>query len=77
DRSAVRTLLRLWPYVRPVRVRLFTAAAIAVIASCTGLVIPLVLKWMVDGPVTDRDSAGVWLGALSLLLLGAAEAILF
>ncbi|MFF7530895.1 ABC transporter ATP-binding protein [Streptomyces bobili] len=77
DRSAVRTLLRLWPYVRPVRVRLFTAAAIAVIASCTGLVIPLVLKWMVDGPVADRDSAGVWLGALSLLLLGAAEAILF
>ncbi|MGX1272462.1 ABC-type multidrug transport system fused ATPase/permease subunit [Streptomyces phaeoluteigriseus] len=77
DRSAVRTLLRLWPYVRPVRVRLFTAAAIAVIASCTGLVIPLVLKWMVDGPVADRDSAGVWLGALSLLLLGAAEAVLF
>ncbi|MFJ4643079.1 ABC transporter ATP-binding protein [Streptomyces bobili] len=77
DRSAFRTLLRLWPYVRPVRVRLFTAAAIAVIASCTGLVIPLVLKWMVDGPVADRDSAGVWLGALSLLLLGAAEAILF
>ncbi|MFF8194764.1 ABC transporter ATP-binding protein [Streptomyces bobili] len=77
DRSAVRTLLRLWPYVRPVRGRLFTAAAIAVVASCTGLVIPLVLKWMVDGPVADRDSAGVWLGALSLLLLGAAEAILF
>ncbi|USQ83590.1 ABC transporter ATP-binding protein/permease [Streptomyces phaeoluteigriseus] len=77
DRSAVRTLLRLWPYVRPVRVRLFTAAVIAVVASCTGLVIPLVLKWMVDGPVADRDSAGVWLGALSLLLLGAAEALLF
>ncbi|MEU9665387.1 ABC transporter ATP-binding protein [Streptomyces bobili] len=77
DRSAVRTLLRLWPYVRPVRGRLFTAAAIAVVASCTGLVIPLVLKWMVDGPVADRDSAGVWLGALYLLLLGAAEAILF
>ena len=44
DRSAVRTLLRLWPYVRPVRGRLFTAAAIAVVASCTGLVIPLVLR---------------------------------
>ncbi|MFD5265835.1 ABC transporter ATP-binding protein [Streptomyces sp. NPDC058335] len=77
DRSAVRTLLRLWPYVRPVRVRLFTAAAVAVVASCTGLVIPLVLKWMVDGPVADRDSGGVWLGALFLLLLGAAEAVLF
>ncbi|MFC3575482.1 ABC transporter ATP-binding protein [Streptomyces yaanensis] len=77
DRSAVRTLLRLWPYVRPVRVRLFTAAFVAVLASCTGLVIPLVLKWMVDGPVADRDPAGVWLGALYLLLLGIAEAVLF
>ncbi|MGZ0234707.1 ABC transporter ATP-binding protein [Streptomyces sp. CPS1] len=77
DRSAVRTLLRLWPYVRPVRARLCTAAFVAVVASCTGLVIPLVLKWMVDGPVADRDPAGVWLGALYLLLLGIAEAVLF
>ncbi|MFE9019490.1 ABC transporter ATP-binding protein [Streptomyces sp. NPDC007808] len=77
DRSAVRTLLRLWPYVRPVRLRLFTAAFVAVVASCLALVIPLVLKWMVDGPVADRDPAGVWLGALYLLLLGIAEALLF
>ncbi|MFD4568115.1 ABC transporter ATP-binding protein [Streptomyces sp. NPDC058467] len=77
DRSTVRSLLRLWPYVRPVRVRLFTAAFVAVVASCTGLVFPLVLKWMVDGPVADRDPAGVWLGALYLLLLGLAEAGLF
>ncbi|MGW6735573.1 ABC transporter ATP-binding protein [Streptomyces sp. NPDC055013] len=77
DRSAVRTLLRLWPYVRPVRVRLFTAAFVAILASCLSLVIPLVLKWMVDGPVADRDPAGVWLGALYLLLLGVAEALLF
>ncbi|WNM30360.1 ABC transporter ATP-binding protein [Streptomyces sp. Li-HN-5-11] len=77
DRSAVRTLLRLWPYVRPVRVRLFSAAFVAVVASCVGLVIPLVLKWMVDGPVAGRDPRGVWLGALYLLLLGVAEAGLF
>nr|WSZ14494.1 ABC transporter ATP-binding protein/permease [Streptomyces canus] len=77
DRSAAGTLLRLWPYVRPVRARLFTAAFVAILASCTGLVIPLVLKWMVDGPVADGDTAGVWLGALYLLLLGFAEALLF
>ncbi|MEV6547821.1 ABC transporter ATP-binding protein [Streptomyces sp. NPDC051597] len=77
NRSTVRTLLRLWPYVRPVRVRLFTAAAVAVVASCLGLVIPLVLKWIVDGPVSDGDPGGVWLGALVLLLLGVAEALLF
>ncbi|WP_447040110.1 ABC transporter ATP-binding protein [Streptomyces sp. DSM 118878] len=77
DRSTIRTLLRLWPYVRPVRTRLATAAVVAIIASCTGLLFPLVLKWMVDGPVADRDGAGVWLGALLLLLLGVVEALLF
>ncbi|MFF3410891.1 ABC transporter ATP-binding protein [Streptomyces sp. NPDC002742] len=77
DRSTVRSLLRLWPYVRPVRTRLFCAAFVAVVASCLALVFPLILKWMVDGPVTGHDPAGVWLGALYLLLLGVAEAGLF
>ncbi|MEU0784346.1 ABC transporter ATP-binding protein [Streptomyces sp. NPDC006173] len=77
DRSTVRSLLRLWPYVRPVRTRLFVAAFVAVVASCLALLFPLVLKWMVDGPISGHDPAGVWLGALWLLLLGIAEAILF
>ncbi|WP_419997946.1 ABC transporter ATP-binding protein [Streptomyces boninensis] len=77
SRSAVRSLLRLWPYVLPVRVRLFGAAAVAVVASCLGLVFPLVLKWIVDGPVADRDPAGVWFGGGMLLALGVAEALLF
>lgn len=77
QRSSARALLRLWPYVRPVRVRLFSAATVAIVASCVGLVIPLVLKWMVDGPIAGRDTRGVWLGALWLLLLGIAEALLF
>lgn len=75
--SAARSLLRLWPYVRPVRARWASAAVIAVVASCLGLVFPLVLKWIVDGPVTDRDPGGVWLGAGVLLALGVAEALLF
>ncbi|MEV4947190.1 ABC transporter ATP-binding protein [Streptomyces sp. NPDC053755] len=76
-RSAVRALLRLWPYVRPVRGRWAAAASVAVVASCLSLVIPLVLKWMVDGPVAAGDPGGVWLGGLYLLLLGIAEALLF
>lgn len=76
-RSAARSLLRLWPYVRPVRTRLFSAAFVAIVASCLGLVFPLVLKWMVDGPVADRDPGGVRLGALVLLVLGIVEAVLF
>ncbi|MGW6154621.1 ABC transporter ATP-binding protein [Streptomyces sp. NPDC055144] len=77
DRSAVRTLLRLWPYVRPVRARWAGAATVAVLASCLSLVFPIVLKWLVDGPVTDHDPGGVWLGAGMLLALGVTEALLF
>ncbi|AOT61146.1 MULTISPECIES: ABC transporter ATP-binding protein [Streptomyces] len=76
-RSAVRSLLRLWPYLRPVKGRFLTAALVAVVASCLSLVIPLVLKWMVDGPVADRDPDGVWLGAFAVLGLGVVEALLF
>ncbi|NLU74906.1 ATP-binding cassette domain-containing protein [Streptomyces sp. HNM0575] len=67
----------MWPYVRPVRVRVFGAALVAALASCTGLVIPLVLKWLVDGPVADRDTAGVWAGGALLLGVGLLEAGLF
>jgi ATP-binding cassette subfamily B protein len=76
-RSVVRSLLRLWPYVRPVRLRVGAAAVTAVLASCTGLVIPLVLKWIVDGPVAARDTAGVWWGGALLLGVGVLEAALF
>jgi len=73
----LRSLLRLWPYVRPVRVRLAAATLLAIVASCLGLAMPLVLKWLVDGPVSHRDPSGVWLGGLWLLLLGIAEAGIF
>ncbi|SFJ89036.1 ABC transporter ATP-binding protein [Streptomyces pini] len=77
SRSAVRSLLRLWPFVRPVRARLFTAAFVAILASCLGLVIPLILKWIVDGPIAARDTGGVWLGGALLLAVGVLEAALF
>ncbi|MGK5546917.1 ABC transporter ATP-binding protein [Streptomyces sp. URMC 127] len=77
SRSAVRSLLRLWPYVRPVRGRLATAAAVTIVASCAGLAIPLALKWIVDGPVAGGDPSGVWLGGGLVLLLGLLEALLF
>ncbi|MFE2040629.1 ABC transporter ATP-binding protein [Streptomyces sp. NPDC059477] len=73
----MRSLLRLWPQVRPVRGRLFLAVLLAVIASCLALVVPLVLKWLVDGPVSDGHAAGVWLAGGLLLLLGVVEAGVF
>nr|WP_243745101.1 ABC transporter ATP-binding protein [Streptomyces hainanensis] len=77
QRSTARSLLRLWPYVRPVRGQVFLAMLLAVVASCLALVMPLVLKWLVDGPVSDGNAAGVWLGGGVLLLLGVVEAGIF
>ncbi|WP_052848026.1 ABC transporter ATP-binding protein [Streptomyces avicenniae] len=76
-RSVVRALLRLWPYVRPVRARVFGAAGVAVVAASLGLAMPLILKWIVDGPVSEGDTGGIWLGGIVLLCVGVAEALLF
>lgn len=76
-RSVSRSLLRLWPYVRPVRARLLTAAVVAVVASSMSLVIPLVLKWIVDGPIATADTSGAVLGGVVLFVVGLAEALLF
>ncbi|MGI5340151.1 ABC transporter transmembrane domain-containing protein [Streptomyces sp. CA-181903] len=76
-RSAVRSLLRLWPFVRPARGRMLAGVVMAVFASAMSLVIPLALKWTVDGPIADHDPSGVWLGGLVILVLGTLEAVLF
>jgi ATP-binding cassette, subfamily B, bacterial len=76
-RSTRASLLRLWPYVRPVAWRLTGSTGVAVVASCQALLIPLVLKYIVDGPVRRHDPAGVWLGGGLVLLLGLVEAGLF
>jgi ATP-binding cassette subfamily B protein len=76
-RSAVRSLARLWPWVRPVRLRLAAATFLAAVASVLALVMPLVLKRIADGPVAHHDPAGVWRGGALLLVLGVAEAGIF
>ncbi|SEK35847.1 ABC transporter ATP-binding protein [Streptacidiphilus jiangxiensis] len=75
--SAIRSLLRLWPYVRQIRWFLFGSTVAALLASLSALVIPLVLKSIVDGPVAHRDTAGLWQQGVLLLVLGLLEAGLF
>lgn len=75
--STVRSLLRIWPYARPIRWYLAASTGCALIASLAGLVIPLVLKQIVDGPVGHHDAAGLWWPSALLLILGLAEAVFF
>ncbi|GAA2100976.1 ABC transporter ATP-binding protein [Kitasatospora saccharophila] len=73
----MRSLLRLWPYAREARWRIFGAMAAAGLASLSVLAVPIVLRRIVDGPVAHRDLSGLWPLAGVLLLLGVAEAVLF
>ncbi|MET8703352.1 ABC transporter ATP-binding protein [Kitasatospora sp. NPDC004723] len=73
----MRSLLRLWPYVRPVRTRLVVSVAAALLASLSTLVIPVVLGWIVDGPIAEHDLEALWPYAALLLLLGLSEAVFF
>ncbi|MEK2493793.1 ABC transporter ATP-binding protein [Kitasatospora purpeofusca] len=76
-RSTVRSLLRLWPYVHPIRARLAVSVTAAMLASLCALLVPTVLGRIVDGPIAERDLDGLWAPAALLLLLGLAEAALF
>lgn len=75
--STWRSLARLWPYTRPYRFRLAASTALATVASCLALVMPLVLKWIVNGPIAHHQPSDVMLGGLALLGLGTAEAGIF
>nr|WP_037572687.1 ABC transporter ATP-binding protein [Phaeacidiphilus oryzae] len=71
---------RLAPYARPARSRILGSGTAALLASAAGLVVPLVLKQLIDGPIAHagRDSLhGLLLPALLVLGLGVAEAALF
>ena len=75
--TTLRVLFRLAPYVRPVRRPLFGAVAATLLAMACGLVIPLVMQRILDGPVATHN-----LGALPWLIgvvlgLGIIEAASF
>ncbi|MFB6889338.1 ABC transporter ATP-binding protein [Kitasatospora sp. NPDC056327] len=76
-RSTARSLLRLWPYVRPVRVRLAVSVTAALLAALSTLLVPTVLGRIVDGPIAEHDLDGLWPLAALLFLLGLVEAALF
>jgi ATP-binding cassette subfamily B protein len=77
DRGRLSSLARLWPFARPYRSLLaltFTGALVAMLAQ---LVIPLVTRAVVDGPIAHGDRAGL-VPLLALALgFGIAEAALF
>src|SRR3954454_20282516 len=77
DRGRLSSLARLWPFARPYRGVLVLTFSGALLATLTQLVIPLVTRAVIDGPIASGDRAGL-LPLLALALgFGVAEAALF
>ncbi|HEY4991300.1 MAG TPA: ABC transporter ATP-binding protein, partial [Nakamurella sp.] len=74
---AVRSLRRLLPFARPALPALIGSAATAMIAMLCGLVFPLVIQQIIDGPIAGRDLSALWPYTGILLALGFFEAALF
>lgn len=71
----IPSLARLAPYVRPYLPRLLAGVGAALVGSLLALAIPLVLRALVDGPLTHGDRDAVWPAAIAVLALGLAEAL--
>ncbi|MBP2321161.1 ATP-binding cassette subfamily B protein [Kibdelosporangium banguiense] len=75
--SAYASLKRLGPCLRPWRRRLILAIVLTMTAMTAGLLIPLAIQRILDGPVATGDTSGLIWPVLGVALLGCVEAGLF
>jgi ATP-binding cassette subfamily B protein len=70
------SLWRMRTFIRPYAGHMALMTVAALLATLAGIVIPLVTRQVIDGPIRHGDRAAVWpLGGLALLF-GLAEAVL-
>jgi ATP-binding cassette subfamily B protein len=67
---------RLYPYAKPAMPRVYLGMVSALLAGVVALLIPQVLRVLVDGPLQTGDSGQVWPAFLIVLGLGILEAIM-
>ena len=72
--STFASIRRLYPYLRTAMPRIYAGGASALIAAVVALLIPQVLRTLVDGPLQSGDAGEIW-GPVALVLgLGVLEA---
>jgi len=67
-------LRRLYPYMKPALPRIYLGMVTALAAGVVALLIPQVLRSLVDGPLQSGDSDQIWPAFGIVLALGIAEA---
>ncbi len=71
------SLKRLWPYIRPYRGLVLLTLFAALAATLVQIAIPLITKDIIDGPIANRDKAGLVPLGLLAVAFGVAEAFMF
>ncbi|MCU1535586.1 MAG: transporter ATP-binding protein, partial [Glaciihabitans sp.] len=74
--STFRSILRIYPYARAAMPRIYLGMVSALLAGVVALLIPQVLRSLVDGPLKTGDSNQIWPAVLIVLVLGVLEAVL-
>ena len=70
---ASANLRRVLPYFRPHRGKVWFIALSAVVSIVAGLTTPLIAKAVIDGPIADRDEAGLIPWVVLAVVLAAVE----
>lgn len=70
-------ILRLLPYLKPYRVRWIAMVVAAFVSLAATVSVPLLTKAVIDGPVREKDSAGLWTLGLAATALLIMEAVLW
>src|SRR6266542_4566685 len=72
----LRNLWRILRYLRPYAAQMVWLMVAAAVATGVSLVVPLVVRQVVDGPVRHGSSSGLLLLGALALALGVVEAVL-
>ena len=73
----VSNLWRMRPYLYPYVPRYLTMVVTALLSTGAAIVIPLVTRAVIDGPIASKSARGVWTLGVAALALGVLEALLW
>ena len=70
------SIVRIYPWAKPAMPRIYLGMVSALIAAIVALLIPQVLRSLVDGPLQHGDSSQIWWPVAAVLGLGVLEAVM-
>jgi ATP-binding cassette subfamily B protein len=74
-RPGLRPLARLWPFIRPYRLRLLLALAVLLVAAAASLSLPVAIRLVIDEGFSPGSAQGIDRYFLALFALAAVLAL--